>query len=185
MSNCPTSQLICYKGKCKCSTSSCHGCRANLSSNDTMSQYQKQRLIQNTVRVASSLYTMNLGALTAYTYPNNNLKVNWNQMSDRTNPSVQKTYTPRSGGSMGSDSTKNTVTSSRPGSQSPGGIGCDIKHNSYDRYLNKLKGKSSLRRGVIPTNFGKKIPFNPAFPIYGNKTTNTGIIFNCKCPVNL
>jgi hypothetical protein len=76
-----------------------------------------------------------------------------------------------------------SVTSSKPGCQTPGGIGCDIKHNSYDRYLNRLKGKAPLRRGKIPPNFGKPIIFNPAFPVYGGKTTKTNIINGCNCPI--
>jgi hypothetical protein len=59
---------------------------------------------------------------------------------------------------------------------SPGGVGVDIKHNSYDRYLNKIKGKAPLRRGVIPPNYGAQIPFNRAFPVYGGKTFKTSII---------
>ncbi len=33
--------------------------------------------------------------------------------------------------------TKRSITSLRPGAMSPGGSGVDIKHNSYDRYLNR------------------------------------------------
>jgi hypothetical protein len=147
-------------------------------------QYQRLKIIQNTVRVPSSLYTMNLGSLNAYTKPGpetNN--VCWNQMSDRPFPSNQKTYVPTKGGIVGSNSTKHTVTNSRPGAQSPGGIGCDIKHNSYDRYLNRIKGKAPLRRGIISPYFGEPIPFNRALPIYGGKTTKTSIVNNCKCPI--
>ena len=78
-----------------------------------------------------------------------------------------------------------SVTSSRPGCQTPGGKGVDIKHNSYDRYLNRLKGKGPLRRGVVPPNFGRPIPFNPAFPIYGGKTTKTNLVSGCDCPTDL
>jgi len=168
--NCPSLQTLCYKGICQCSTSSCRGCNKHLTSNDISSQYQKQKIIQNTVRVASSLYTMNLSALSAYRYPNNTLKVNWNQMSDRENPSYQKTYIPTRGGSIGGNSTKSTLTSCRPGAQSPGGKGCDIKHNSYNRYLNKLKGQGPLRNGDIIN--------------YGNNSTKTNIISGCNCPIS-
>ena len=41
-------------------------CDTNLTSDTPANQYQKLKLIQNTVRVQSSLYTMNLGALSAY-----------------------------------------------------------------------------------------------------------------------
>jgi hypothetical protein len=158
-------------------------CDTNLTSDTPANQYQRQKIIQNTVRVASSLYTMNLGALNAYTKPTPaTYNVCWNQMSDRPVPSVQKTYVP-TGTNNSLNNRHSSVTSSKPGSQSPGGIGCDIKHNSYDRYLNRLKGKAPLRRGVIPPTFGAPIPFNRAFPIYGGKTTKTSIVNNCNCPI--
>jgi hypothetical protein len=155
-------------------------CDTNLTSNTPANQYQRLKLIQNTVRVASSLYTMNLGSLNAYVKPTSaTYNVCWNQMSDRPIPSVQKTYVP----TYGSSSTRHTVTGPRPGAQSPGGVGCDIKHNSYDRYLNRLKGKAPLRRGIIPPNFGAPIPFNRALPVYGGKTTKTSIVSSCDCPI--
>lgn len=150
-------------------------------------QYQNLKLIQNTVRVPSSLYVANLGPLTAYKQPisdpvNGFYGVCWNQMSDRPVPSVQRATIPT--GSFSSMNRRHTsVTSSKPGSQTPGGIGCDIKHNSYDRYLNRLKGKGPMKRGVIPANFGKPIPFNPITRVYGGKTTKTNIISGCDCPI--
>lgn len=175
----------------------CRGCNQNLASNTPASQYQKQKLIQNTVRVPSSIYTMNLGALNVYQKPNSTFEpiaingaiyiaspgVNWNQMSDRRNPHVQKTVT-GGGSTYHSSSTKRTQTALRPGALSPGGQGVDIKHNSYDRYLARIKGKAPLRRGVIPPGFGRPyIPFNRAFPIYGGKVFKTSIVNNCNCPI--
>ena len=134
-------------------------------------QYQKLKLIQNTVRVYGSLYVDNLGALTAYKKPISDPNkgfygVCWNQMSDRPVPSVQRATIP-TGYATSMNRRHTSVTSSRPGCQTPGGVGCDIKHNSYDRYLNRLKGKGSVRRGVVPSNFGKPVSFNRALPIYG------------------
>lgn len=151
-------------------------------------QYQKLKLIQNTVRVYGSLYTANLGPLNAYRQPindpqNNLYGVCWNQMSDRPIPSVQRATVPTGNNISTINKRHTSVTSSRPGCQTPGGVGCDIKHNSYDRYLNRLKGKGPMRRGVIPKGFGDPIPFNPAFPIYGGKTTKTNIVNNCDCPI--
>jgi hypothetical protein len=159
----------------------CRSCDTNLTSNTPADQFQRLKLIQNTVRVASSLYTMNLAGLNAYQKPII-YGVPWNQMSDRAAPAVQKTYVPTKGGIVGSNSVRHTVTASRPGAQSPGGIGCDIKHNSYARYLNRIKGRSPLRQGVVPPAFGAPIPFNRAFPIYGGKTIKTNIVTGCKCP---
>jgi len=175
----------------------CRNCDTNLTSNSPANQYQKLKLIQNTVRVYASLYTANLGPLTAYVQPPvgtwvqtssgkylaGGYGVCWNQMSDRPVPSVQPMTIP-TGYNTSMNRRHTSVTSSKPGCQTPGGIGCDIKHNSYDRYLNRLKGKGPLKRGVIPTNFGAPVPFNPAFPIYGGKTTKTNIVNGCYCPGN-
>jgi hypothetical protein len=173
----------------------CRGCNTNLNGNSPAQQYQRLKLIQNTVRVYSSLYSMNLAALNAYEIPDSNYQVvnipeatyiaspgvNWNQMSDRRQPHTQ--FANASGSTYGGNSLKRTLTRLRPGALSPGGSGVDIKHNSYDRYLNRLKGKAPVRRGIIPPNFGAPIPFNRAFPIYGGKTTKTSIVSNCYCPI--
>ena len=152
----------------------------NLSSNDPAYQYKVQKIIQKTVRVPSSLYTMNLGSLSTYQAPLSSIKVNWNQSSDRRDPHIQS----NSGRSQGSfyhgSSLRHTQTRERPGATSPGGVGVDIKHNSYNRYMNRLKAPY-LKRGPIPTTFGVPIPFNPAFPVYGGKTMKTSIINNCNC----
>lgn len=158
-------------------------CDTNLTSNTPANQYQRLKIIQNTVRVPSSLYTSNLGPLTVFKNPTPiTSDVCWNQMSDQPFPSVQKATIP-SGTGCSLNRKHTSVTSSKPGCQTPGGIGVDIKHNSYDRYLNRLKGKSALRRGKIPPNFGAPIKFNPAFPVYGGKTTKTNIITGCDCPI--
>ena len=157
-------------------------CDTNLNGNTPADQYQKLKLIQNTVRVYGSLYTANLGSLTAYTKPTAATHgVCWNQMSDRPVPSVQRATIP-TGYNTSMNRRHTSVTSSKPGCQTPGGAGCDIKHNSYDRYLNRLKGKGPLRRGPIPPTFGAPIPFNPAFPVYGGKTVKTNIVSTCDCP---
>jgi hypothetical protein len=101
-------------------------------------------------------------------------------MSDRAKPSIQKCVT-GTGTTYHGSSTKHTITRNRPGAMSPGGIGVDIKHNSYDRYLKKIKGKGPIRRGIIPPNYGQPIPFNNAYPIYGGKIIKTGIISGCDC----
>jgi len=174
---------------------SCRGCNKNLAGGDPASQYQRQKLIQKTVRVYASLYTANLGALSAYRRPLAKFQtveqagasyivppgVNWNQMSDRHSPSVQHVKT-GSGSSYGASSTKRTIVRNRPGAMSPGGTGVDIKHNSYDRYLNRLKGRAPIRRGIIPPDYGAPIPFNRAYPIYGGKIVKTAIVNNCDCP---
>jgi hypothetical protein len=162
----------------------CRGCNKGLTGNTPADQYQKQKIIQNTVRVYASLYTMNLGSLSSYVNkPDDVYRVGWNQQSDRAYPSVQKGGV-KTGFYNSLNGRHHSFTSSRPGTQTPGGVGCDIKHNSYDRFLNKLKGKTVLRRGVIPPTFGlPEIPFNPAFPVYGGKQFKTSIVADCNCPM--
>jgi hypothetical protein len=160
----------------------------NLTGNTSADQYQKQKLIQRTVRVPASLYTANLGPLSAYRKPRSDpaafeYGVCWNQMSDRPVPSIQRATVP-TGTNNSLNSRHTSVTSSRPGCQTPGGKGCDIKHNSYDRYLNRLKGKAPLRRGIIPPGYGDYIPFNPAYPVYGGKIVKTNIVNRCDCPID-
>jgi hypothetical protein len=174
---------------------SCKGCSMTLLNNSPASQYQTQKRIQNTVRVSSGVYTMNLAGLAGYQKPLNKYqfvdqpgtpyfapaRVYWNQMSDRARPAVQVTKV-ASGSAYHTSSTRHTITRNRPGAMSPGGVGVDIKHNSYDRYLNKIKGKSPLRRGPIPATYGVPIPFSRAFPIYGGKDIKTSIVNGCDCP---
>ena len=101
-------------------------------------------------------------------------------MSDRSKPSKQITNV-ASGTTYHSSSTRHSITRDRPGAMSPGGVGVDIKHNSYERYLNRIKGRAPLRRGIILPNYGQYIPFNRAFPIYGGKTVKTAIVNGCPC----
>ena len=103
------------------------------------------KVLEHTVRVPSSEYTMNKSALNVYTPPIINptkslYGLNWNQMSDRAVPGVVKTNVPSYG-----NSTRTSITRMRPGSTSAPGKGVDMKHGSYERYLGRLKGKSVLR----------------------------------------
>ena len=172
--NCETADCSnCEKYAICVKCTNCRGCRVrrcdtNLTSNTPAVKTQIQKIIQNVVRVPSSLYTMNVGALNAYRNP----YVTWNRMSDRGQASVQKTYVPGGGGQLGGNSTRSAITRCRPGALSPGGVGCDIKHNSYDRYLNRLKGRGPLRRGIAAKTK----------PIYGGKVVNFSIVSRCNCP---
>jgi hypothetical protein len=174
-----TTQNICQPcfsacgGSCKS-----YGCNANLASSSPTSLYQKQKLIWNTVRVPASLYISDLAALASYQSPLPGFKVNWNQMSDRRNRSFQPTLV--AGGSFyHASSVKNTITRCRPGAGCPGGYGVDVKHNSYYRYMNRLKAQGPVRRGVIPPGYGV-IPIPGS---KGGKTVKTNIVSGCDCPV--
>lgn len=159
---------------------SCKGCNISNTHRNPVINYQNQQRIWNTVRVKSSLYLMNKGALSGYE-PTKSQQVNWNQMSDRLYPHIQYAIPSRG------NSTKRTLTSMRPGACSPGGIGCDVKHDSYDRYLDRIKGRV-LKKGYISPGITQLIacggtpPFDPSRPMYGGKYYNTQIIPSCKCP---
>ena len=100
-----------------------------------------------------------------------NMKVNWNQMSDRAVPGIVKRNVPSRG-----NSTKYSITRERPGSQSAPGAGVDVKHGSYHRYLERLKGKG-------PARTQPPAPGNTAQPLYGNKTRSFGVsnTYDCFC----
>jgi hypothetical protein len=120
---------------------------------------------------------MNIGALNAYQLPDKIYHdVYWKQMSDRKIPHIQNNIVPTTKGRH------HSYTWHRPCCQSPGGKGVDMKHGSYDRYLNKIKGKQPLRRGIIPP-ITPTIIFNRADPIYGGKTFKTNIVSGYNCPI--
>lgn len=102
--------------------------------------------------------------------------LNWNQMSDRSRPAHQIVKT-GSGSTYGSSSLRGTKVRNRPGAMSPGGLGVDIKHNSYERYLNRIKGKGLLRKGNVQINDGQKMT--------GGKDVKFSIVNNCNCNENL
>ena len=173
-----------------CSTinvnNSCRGCYKNIPSNNPAIINQRQKIIQKTVRINSSLYTMNISGLNVYQSPSQNYQVveqaganylippglNWNQMSDRSRPAHQIVKT-GSGSTYGSSSLRATKVRNRPGAMSPGGSGVDIKHNSYERYLNRIKGKGLLKKGNIQINDGQKMT--------GGKDVKFAIVNNCVC----
>ena len=146
---------------------SCTGCSENCNYEITQKRIWKQ------VRTYSSLFTMAKSAANVTTSDNLPLpvysNVNWAQSSDRNRPSVQHTLVPSRG-----NSTRYSITRERPGACSPGGKGVDIKHNSYDRYLNRRK--SNLVRNQCSTT---------ATPIQGNKKQTFGMLSQsgdcCKC----
>lgn len=150
----------------------CDGTDANCKINISERNKMTQKRIWKQVRVPSSLFTMALSSANVVGDINNRplskyRYVNWNQSSDRNKPSIQKVIVPTNGNSLHS-----TLTSHRPGAGSPGGIGVDIKHNSYERYLLKKKGEIVRTHATYSIN-----------PIQGNKTKAYGLLSNncIKC----
>tara|TARA_Y100000389_G_C17455144_1_gene517618 strand:- start:1488 stop:2120 length:633 start_codon:yes stop_codon:yes gene_type:complete len=105
-----------------------------------------QKIIQNQARVQCSLYTMNLASLTSGNSTKN--KKPWNNASDRYydyNLSKEKEK------------------------------GVDIKHNSYDRYLNRKKSNNLKTEQLVES---------PIKPLYGNKIRKFGLITNANCKLS-
>lgn len=128
-----------------------------------------QRKIWKVASVDASLYTMNRASSNVYgpwtgRYTNVSNDIRWNQASDRLVPSRSLSYIPR------------RRTRLRPGGTSPTGIGVDIKHNSYHRYLARKKGP------VLATspNLSHSSDTLPT-PIQGNKSYMLGFSTNCFC----
>ena len=136
-----------------------------------------EKQIQKTVRVQSSEYTMNKSSLNvAYKSRNEddanaspNKRNPWNQSSDRfykSNSLVSNiSYIPTRGNSL-----RTSITRLRPGSLRPGGKGVDVKHNSYHRYLARLKGKKVLKQEKT-NNLAN----------YNNVEQKFNIVTNCSC----
>ena len=167
---CDCSGEVVYRpARCRSDLSGC----GNLSGNIEATQKQ----IWNVVRVPSSLYTMNIGALNVVDVSNQSINfTNWNQMSDRNVPSVQGAYRGLYAPSRGS-STKSSLTRMRPGAGAPGGRGVDVKHHSYARYLARRKATNirTQTRNIATT------------PLQGNKRQSYGIVTNsryCLCFTN-
>ena len=139
--NCETPVCCNNCGRCGCGGTPC------LFSSGMREITQKR--IQNQVRTSSQNYISNLSAFTIRGGAKNNpiknpnkgfFNVNQNQMSDRNKLHLQTRYVPRNG-----NSTKSSVTANRPGSMGPAGknaVGVDVKHDSYNRYLGRIKAKN-------------------------------------------
>jgi len=127
----------------------------------------------NYVRVPSSLYMMEKSAFNVYS--DSRVKATtqkpagtWNQSSDRNEKHIGTAVVPSHG-----NSTKRSLTRHRPGASGPGGAGVDIKHNSYARYLNRIKGKEIIAGPYV----GDLVKANATVD---NKVQKSSISFFCK-----
>jgi len=137
----------------------CHSCVNCLDGSCSYHNFTyTQKLIQKTVRVSSSEYTMNLGGIVSSNNRYNLEKGNpgriYNPSSDRKQAHVIKP----------SLNIPRNRTRIAPGMLQPAGMindekgGVDIKHNSYARYLARKKGRElrpQVNRNII-TDFEKK-----------------------------
>ena len=101
----------------------------------------RRRIHSIGIRQPSNMRTSRIASLN--THDCNNVCAPQNNLSDRATPSVSVARVKRNG-----SSTRRTQTANRPGAMTPGGIGVDQKHGSYERYLNAKKGR--LLRAANP-----------------------------------
>lgn len=151
----------------------CKSCSDRCNGGDPWCDWNKQLITQKKIwglvgKSSSSFQDMTssvnvVGPLSGM-YSNKPLEkygyVNWNQSSDRNVAGIQQRYVPRN------------KTRQRPGSSGGSGVGVDVKHNSYARFLARKKGKilttmPNLSSGPMTPNLEK--------PIKGNKNYLLGL----------
>lgn len=148
-----------------CSTCSSYPCLPNNSM--PMLKINNKR-IYNYVRVPASLYTGSLGAVSTYNGSFGGIfGLRWNQSSDKKLPHISKATVPSRG-----NSTRSSITRHRPGAMTPGGVGVDVKHNSYQRYLNRKKG------AMVPSGPYVANKVNPK-SVTNNKVQKASIVNSC------
>lgn len=164
--DCSSTQFINAVVQCRACGGNCSGTNCPKNS---LNQKIIQARIQNQVRVSESQKIDVKSAVTITGDIYNNLPINpgkgsmnWGNpynlrnMSDRVNPhSVTNNNVPTRGNSV-----RSSVTANKPGSMVPGGRGVDVKHDSYARYLGKLKASN------IVSN--KNGPFDKSESAVGN-----------------
>ena len=115
----------------------CWGCSMKINGS-LLDPYKKR----NTQIQPTSLYMDDKSSVIVYKNPTPLFfNVNWNQSSDRPIPHKQITNVQRNTSSL-----LGTRTGMKPGAMAPGGVGVDIKHNSFYRYNLRKRG------AVLKTN---------------------------------
>jgi len=153
--------------RCVCSDSGC----TPLLNSQLMLQAENRR-IYNTSRIRSSEFMMNKAAFNVFADRGTSSKFTWNQSSDRVEAGNPKTAIVPTR----SNSVRGTKTGIRPGSQAPGGSGVDIKHNSYDRYLLRKKGRAMKAGPYV----GVDVDSNAVVNNKVQATNSLGLQCNCN-----
>ena len=121
----------------------------------------EQKKIWQQVRISASLYLMNKSAFASGGHQLKYKTLPWNQSSDQQVAAIQPFANLSHGNSQ-----RQTLTSIKPGACSPGGVGVDIKHNAYARYLNKKKA----------ANLKAQTTAFASYPLRGNKTFSVNCV---------
>ena len=148
----------------------CAPCRAEpcLQENSEALLKVYNRRMYNYVRTPTSLYMGSLGAVSTFNGSLGGIYgLRWNQSSDKKLAHVGKAIVPSHG-----NSTRGSITRHRPGAGAPGGTGVDIKHNSFQRYLNRKKG------ATVSSEPYDAVYVNPK-AVTNNKVQKSSIIASC------
>ena len=100
----------------------------------------RNKIIYNQVGYEGSLYVNNIATLHVLEKCCDGPKKESKSQSDRNQPAVQRKLNYSRGPKL------------RPGMLNPGGINIDVKHNSYDRYLARKKGKHLVKNKIKFSN---------------------------------
>lgn len=131
----PCGELIIQKVGCNVETR-CSSCSYDVAEMaPEMRKITQRRIWSMGIRQPSNMYMTRLGSLNTHDCTNTDCTPQ-NNLSDRFVPSISKSTVKRN-----SSSTRSTRTGNRPGAMTPGGVGVDQKHGSYERYLNNKRGQ--------------------------------------------
>ena len=155
-----------YTRSCTHCVCDADGCSPLVNSQQTLQA--ENRRIYDVSRVPASEFSMNLAAFNVYKGSRSDIGETWNQSSDRAIQHVTPNPVPSFG-----NSTKSSLTRMRPGAMKPGGRGVDIKHNSYARYLNRIKGGAMIAGPYLGNNVSPTATVN-------NKVQKQNTV-NCAC----
>lgn len=161
-------------------TSGYANCTGNAGTSCLLRTGQTMQLIfnkqqYNYVRVPTSLYTATKAGMRGFigSQPAAG-QLRWNQSSDRAVAHISTKVVPSHG-----NSTRTSLTRHRPGAGAPGGEGVDVKHGSYQRRLNRLKGglaRAEVTGTGAPNYLGGQIPANT---VTNNKVQKASIVAGC------
>lgn len=110
----------------------CFACQNKMGPSHLAYKLQTKRQIDNELGVSASLYLNTLSAITV---------AKQNPWTMHIQPTLVG-----GGSSYHGSSVRRTNTGVRPGAQCPGGVGVEVKHDSYARYMNRIQGKTILGR---------------------------------------
>ena len=100
----------------------------------------RNKIIYNQVGYEGSLYVNNIATLHVLDKCCDDTPKTSKGQSDRNQPAVQRKLNYSRGPKL------------RPGMLNPGGKNIDVKHNSYDRYLARKKGKHLVNNNIKFSN---------------------------------